>query len=140
MKAEDLQCWKCGATLVGLVLPLARRDECPACAAELHVCKLCEFHDPSVSRGCREPVADEVRNWERANFCGYFQPRPGAHTPRASAGARRAQAEAAALFGLGGADNPPEGPSEAPSEEKSEAELARERLERLFGGGEGGNR
>lgn len=54
-----------------------RRDECPHCAAELHVCRNCGLFDPRLSRGCREPQADEVRELERANFCGFFIFREG---------------------------------------------------------------
>ena len=35
--AHDLVCWKCGASLAALTLPLRRLEECPACHAELHV-------------------------------------------------------------------------------------------------------
>ena len=71
-------CWKCGASLDDEPLPLARTAECAACNADLHVCRLCEWYDTAVAKSCREPVAEEVHNKERANFCDYFQPRPGA--------------------------------------------------------------
>jgi hypothetical protein len=77
---ELLVCWKCGASLAAEPLPLARVSECPSCSADLHVCRLCEFYDTAVANSCREPVADEVHNKERANFCDYFQPRPDAWT------------------------------------------------------------
>jgi hypothetical protein len=54
-----------------------RRDECPHCTAEFHVCKNCELYDPRLARGCREPQADEVRDLERANFCSWFSFRRG---------------------------------------------------------------
>lgn len=54
-----------------------RRDECPHCAAELHACVNCGLYDARLSRGCREPQADEVRDVERANFCGFFLFREG---------------------------------------------------------------
>lgn len=65
-------CWQCGASLEQLSLPLSRFDSCKACRAELHVCKQCRFHDVTVAKQCREPVAEEVRDKQRANFCGYF--------------------------------------------------------------------
>src|SRR5437764_1378590 len=34
--AHDLVCWKCGAPLAELTLPLRRLEECPQCHAELH--------------------------------------------------------------------------------------------------------
>ena len=39
----ELSCWKCGASLAELTLPLRRLEECRACGAELHVCRLCGF-------------------------------------------------------------------------------------------------
>ena len=77
--AHDLQCWNCGAALAELSLPLRRLDECPKCRAELHVCKLCVDYDTGKAKHCREPIAEEVRDKEHANFCDYFKPRPGAY-------------------------------------------------------------
>ena len=75
--SEVLSCWKCGHALDDVPLPLRRRDECPACGTDLHVCRMCEFYDPSVAKSCREPIAEEVTDKERANFCDYFRGRPG---------------------------------------------------------------
>ena len=49
------------------------RDTCESCSADLHVCKNCEFYDPSSYNECREPNADRVVEKERANYCDYFQ-------------------------------------------------------------------
>ncbi|NIT67742.1 MAG: hypothetical protein GWM93_13850, partial [Gemmatimonadetes bacterium] len=73
----SLSCWKCGHALDDMPMPLGRRDECPACATDLHVCRMCEFYDTSVAKSCREPIAEEVTDKERANFCDYFRGRPG---------------------------------------------------------------
>ena len=43
--APPIVCWKCGASLADLSLPFGRRDECRACRAELHVCRMCRFYD-----------------------------------------------------------------------------------------------
>ena len=75
-----LVCWKCGASLADLTLPLLRLEECRKCGAELHVCKLCEWYSIAVAKHCREPIAEEVNDKERANFCDYFKPRPDAFT------------------------------------------------------------
>ena len=86
--SDELQCWKCGASLRAQPLPLGRRAECLACHAELHVCRMCRHFDPAKAKQCRERAADEVRDKTRANFCDWFQPRPGAHaSPSASRGA-----------------------------------------------------
>lgn len=97
--AHDLSCWKCGASLAALSLPLRRLDECPQCRAELHVCKLCVDYAPQLAKHCREPTAEEVRDKERANFCDHFKPRAGAWKPADSAAVDAARAELERLFG-----------------------------------------
>jgi hypothetical protein len=97
--AHDLSCWKCGASLAALSLPLRRLDECPKCRAELHVCKLCVDYHTSIAKQCREPTAEEVRDKERANFCDHFKPRAGAWTPANNAAIDAARAELERLFG-----------------------------------------
>lgn len=97
--AHDLSCWKCGASLAVLSLPLRRLDECPQCRAELHACKLCVDYDTSIAKQCREPTAEEVRDKERANFCDHFKPRAGAWKPANAAAIDAARAELERLFG-----------------------------------------
>lgn len=79
--AHSLVCWKCGASLSALSLPLLRLDECPACHAQLHVCRLCVEYDTRIAKHCREPTAEEVREKDRANFCDHYKPKEGAYTP-----------------------------------------------------------
>lgn len=98
---EELHCWRCGASLKDLTPPIERRDECPVCRAQLYVCRFCEFYDPRVAKQCREPVADEVKDKERANFCGYFRPNPQAYVPADHSAANKSKAELDALFGGG---------------------------------------
>ncbi len=98
MEARDLSCWKCGATLDGVPMPLSRLSECLSCRAELHVCRLCEFYDTKAAQACREPLAEEVKDKTRANFCEHFYPRPDAYTTPEAPGAPPQEA-LAALFG-----------------------------------------
>jgi hypothetical protein len=121
---EGLVCWKCGAALAGLSLPLRRLEECVSCGAELHVCRLCEFYDTAVAKSCREPVAEEVKDKTRANFCDYFRPRAHAHAAAGSE-ADLARAQLESLFGGGPGASPPSTP----------ADEVKARLEELFGGG-----
>jgi len=51
---------------------IGRRDVCPRCRADLSCCLNCSFHDRTASRQCREPMAELVKDKERANFCDYF--------------------------------------------------------------------
>lgn len=97
--ATQLVCWKCGASLAALPLPLGREAVCPACRAWLHACRLCQFYDPRLSSKCREDRAEEVRDREGANFCDWFKPRPGAWRAPRSDKAASAKASLEALFG-----------------------------------------
>jgi len=96
---RDLQCWKCGESLASLSLPLRRLDVCPACRAELHVCKLCVDYDTSRAKQCREPTIEEVRDKERANFCDYFKPKLKAWIKPDTAALEAAKSELSKLFG-----------------------------------------
>jgi hypothetical protein len=96
---HGLRCWKCGASLAEYSLPLRRLEECRACNAELHVCRMCEFYDTSKAKHCREPIADEVKDKQRANFCDYFKPTSAAYRPEATSAADKARADLEALFG-----------------------------------------
>ena len=124
MDIDDLSCWRCGASLTDVLQPFARAAECPECRADLHVCKMCEFFDTGARRGCREPVADEVNDKERSNFCGYFQPTPVSAIDARGAQGVQSQSGLADLFGL---EAPADG-SRASKEEASRAEL-----NKLFG-------
>jgi hypothetical protein len=101
MSRTSLVCWRCGASLEAEPLPLTRLAECQACRADLHVCRLCEFFAPRVARQCREPVAEEVQDKQRANFCDYFQPRPDAFTAADTQPAQEARRQLETLFGGG---------------------------------------
>ncbi len=95
---HGLTCWKCGASLEALTLPLRRLEECKACRSELHVCRMCVEYDTRVAKHCREPTAEEVRDKIQANFCDHFKPKVGAYTaPTGEADAARAALDA--LFG-----------------------------------------
>jgi hypothetical protein len=94
-----LVCWKCGTSLADLTLPVRRLEECRKCGAELHVCKLCEWYSLTVAKHCREPIAEEVKDKERANFCDYFKPRPGAYSKADVSASSQARAGLDALFG-----------------------------------------
>src|SRR5512134_2407789 len=97
--SHALRCWKCGASLAELTLPLRRLEECRACGAEQHVCRMCEFYDTRVAKSCREPIAEEVKDKQRANFCDYFRPSEAAYLPDDASAAAKAKAELDALFG-----------------------------------------
>ena len=76
---SDFVCWKCGGSLKALELPYSRRDECPHCHAELHVCRLCKHYAPRLTSLCNHDYTDPPRDRDRANFCDYFKPRKNAY-------------------------------------------------------------
>jgi hypothetical protein len=118
-----LVCWKCGASLADYTLPLRRLEECRKCGAELHVCKLCEWYSVSVAKHCRETIAEEVKDKERANFCDYFKAREDAFSTAVVDAGTKAKSELESLFGGG---------SSSASAAPTAAERARQELESLF--------
>jgi len=85
MGAAALDCWKCGAPLEDMPVPVGRGEYCRACRAEIHVCRMCRFFDRSKAKQCAEPVAEPVQDKERANFCGYYEPVAGRFRPAGGA-------------------------------------------------------
>lgn len=112
--SHDIACFRCGASLASLSLPLSRRDECPECSAHLHVCRMCRHFDPVAVRQCLEDDAEDVVDKERLNFCEWFIPSENAFDPAAKAAADKAQQSLDALFG--DAEEAAEGPDSSLSE------------------------
>lgn len=127
MARESLNCWHCGTHLDAIPLPIGRREECPHCSSSLHVCRMCDFYDTAASKRCREPMADEVTDKERANFCDYFRPHAGL-TADADREAANARAKLAALFGEEAAAKGAESGKPATGEEAA----AKRKLDALF--------
>ncbi len=70
-------CWKCGAKIeYPSGSRVGTRDVCPACDADLHSCRNCQFYDPSKHNQCAETQAEWVRDKGAANYCAYFRPNP----------------------------------------------------------------
>ena len=97
--SEDLHCFRCGASLSALTLPISRQDECPACSVYLHVCKMCQFFDAAVPRQCLEDDAEDVTEKERLNFCEWFVPSATAFDAVRAADAQHSNSQLTALFG-----------------------------------------
>jgi len=132
--AQSFDCWKCGTPAPDEPMPLGRETRCRACDEDLHVCRQCTFYDTTKGKSCAEPIADEVIDKERANFCGYFTLNLNAHGGNAQAEAARQQL--AAMFALG--EDAPEA-NAAPDAEAlrrkrdDEADAAQRALGELFG-------
>ncbi len=65
------RCFYCGNRLKISEKP-TRDETCPFCDTDLKTCMNCEFYDPSRNNQCSEPMAEPVREKDRANFCEYF--------------------------------------------------------------------
>ena len=96
--AHNLSCYRCGASLASLSLPISRQDECPDCGNYLHVCKMCRHFDVRVPRQCREDGADDVTEKERLNFCDWFAPSDAAFDAERKADEDAARSALDALF------------------------------------------
>ena len=132
--SAQLECWHCGRAVDDQPLPLTRSSTCPACESDLYVCRMCEYFAPSVAKSCREPVAEEVRDKTRANFCDYFRAVPGAH--HRDHQAVEARSALNSLFGLdAAADTGADAPDVEALERDKREQAARsdDELRRLFG-------
>jgi hypothetical protein len=68
-------CHSCGNEQIFEVkvgVKVGRRDTCVHCGADLHCCKNCRLHDPTLHNQCREPEAAFIRDRAEANFCMHF--------------------------------------------------------------------
>jgi hypothetical protein len=65
------RCPKCSAEWE-LKGPVGFREECPECAAYLHICTNCRHYD-AVNRGCRIPTTEPVREPSEINFCEEYE-------------------------------------------------------------------
>ena len=95
--SHSLVCWFCGHSLATLTLPVSHFDTCKACGVALHACRQCEFYAEGVANQCREPMAEEERDKQRANRCDYFSPHQGNFASKSNVANTHAQL--AALFG-----------------------------------------
>jgi hypothetical protein len=96
--SDSLSCYRCGASLSALSLPIVRKDLCPDCGVELHVCRMCIHFDPAAPAQCREDDAEDVKEKELANFCEWFEPSGTAFESRHQSEADQALEELEAMF------------------------------------------
>jgi len=99
--SHNIACFRCGAALASLSLPLSRRDACPDCSAHLHVCRMCRNFDATVPAQCLEEDAEDVTDKERQNFCDWFVPSEDAFDPATKEKAEKARQSLDSLFGDG---------------------------------------
>src|SRR5437868_4387050 len=100
LRAMAYLCWSCGNEQIFAVkvgIKVGRRDSCPHCATDLHVCKNCRHWDPAIHNQCKEPEANFIRDREEANFCAHFDFRDG-DAPKTDQGVEKAKAKLNDLF------------------------------------------
>ena len=68
------QCWHCRADLTKA--DYGRETNCLGCVKPTRCCRNCRFYQRGRPNDCIEPMAEQVSNKERANFCGFFDPSP----------------------------------------------------------------
>src|SRR5689334_1261502 len=73
MAEIKFKCFSCGTEMSFAQTP-GRRDECPKCGADVHVCRNCKNYDKTAYNENRNPAADVVREKDRSNFCDFFTP------------------------------------------------------------------
>ena len=78
-------------------IKVGRRDECPHCGSDLHVCKNCRHWDPNIHNQCKESDATFIRERAEANFCTHFDFRDG-DAPKEDTSVVSAKAKLEALF------------------------------------------
>lgn len=66
------RCWHCGRDL--FKVDYGRETLCLGCGKATRVCRNCRHYAPGNPNACREPMAEEVLDKERANFCELFDP------------------------------------------------------------------
>jgi hypothetical protein len=97
--SENFLCYRCGTSLAALSLPISRYDECPSCAMQLRVCRMCSNYAPDVPKKCREDDAEEVLDKERLTFCEWFTLAEDAFSGKEATEEARARDGLSALFG-----------------------------------------
>ncbi len=90
-------CFSCGAEYPDN-MRVYRQTLCEQCGAEMKVCLNCRFYDPSAQYECRETIPEPVRDKERANFCDFFQLRPGSGATEAAQQRQSKQSQARSQF------------------------------------------
>lgn len=121
--SHSIACFRCGASLEYLSLPLSRQDSCRDCGAHLHVCRMCRNFDKTAVDQCTEDDAERVREKAELNFCDWFVAAEGAFD---AAARRKHDDAAAALDALFGEAEQPAADGDDPDVAAAEALFGRE--------------
>jgi hypothetical protein len=127
---KPIVCWRCGAAVKPEQRPITRLELCRRCSADLHVCRMCRSYNPRMTGHCDHDHAEPPLDRERANFCQYFKPRPGAYSTGEQDAEQGARKELDSLFGVTPGDVA--APETGTSSRETESDRARAEIERLF--------
>jgi hypothetical protein len=99
------RCFSCGSLLPDKIY---RTTVCPVCDKDAKVCLNCAFYEKGAQWDCREKIDEPVREKERANFCGFFEPEKKRRETSAGTGTKEGGGKAVdakrAFLGLFGDD------------------------------------
>ncbi len=95
----QLVCWQCGESLKEIPKPFTRLEQCRKCHADLHVCVMCRYYNPCINDKCDHDMAERAREFDIANFCHYYKPKPDAFVKGTKKSADEAANKLNALFG-----------------------------------------
>ena len=130
---QRIECWRCGTAVNSAQLPITRLEQCLHCHADLHVCRLCRFWNPRYTSKCSHDHAEPPLDRERANFCQYFRPAPGACRNAGAPGGETARTDLEALF----CNSRQQAGTDVDADNITKTERARRALDNLFGGDKG---
>lgn len=92
---------------------------------------MCRHYAPQYTGQCQHDLADHVTDKEKANFCDYFRPRPGAFHHGEDEKSLSAKSALAELFESGGTDSAGVSRRERA---RNETDRSRRELDDLFDG------
>ncbi|HIJ66516.1 MAG TPA: hypothetical protein HPP77_11265 [Candidatus Hydrogenedentes bacterium] len=98
------RCHNCGAEWVSEKRQPGAKEYCEDCAAYLHCCLNCRFHDKYAPNECRIPNTEGVSDRAGANFCDEFEFARTEPRPQSDKAERRAHEAFDALFGGGASE------------------------------------
>lgn len=96
--AASIVCWKCGAEISNLLLPIGRYTQCSTCKADLHICIACQNYNPKMISKCDHPSGEVTQDLKLANYCEYFSPQANAYNSAQSTANDDARGRLEALF------------------------------------------
>ena len=97
------RCHRCGTEWAAEKRQPGPKEYCEHCAAYLHCCLNCRFHDASAPNECRIPNTDGIRDRAGANFCDEFEFADTIQETTHRESSRGARDAFGALFGESGA-------------------------------------